>query len=84
MFPCAMARYIAGFWPEARKYGLFWPLLSANAAKIHPRIDVPPNRRALIRQSKLGNCCSCRLVVQGKEIQRARIGIVGGERGAHE
>jgi hypothetical protein len=24
MLPCEMARYIAGFWREARKYGRFW------------------------------------------------------------
>ena len=26
MFPCEMARYIAGFQPEARKYGRFFDL----------------------------------------------------------
>jgi hypothetical protein len=26
MFPCEMARYIAGFQQEARKYGRFWGL----------------------------------------------------------
>ena len=29
MFPCEMARYIAGFPPEARKYGRFWGPFSA-------------------------------------------------------
>ena len=34
MFPCEMARYIAGFQREARKYG---PVLGALAANIRPR-----------------------------------------------
>src|SRR5579872_1090877 len=83
MFPCEMARYIAGFRREARKYGPFWCLFVLKSRRPPPskKWPGPPANKDLLRQLKLGEHGSGGGLVQRDQLGRSLIFLVGGRHG---
>src|SRR6266436_4993839 len=65
MFPCEMARYIAGISPEARKSGQFWPARAGKPAAFRPagQSYLPLSRRDWRFDRPKMPCCRPKITV---------------------